>query len=230
MVRQAFQEDADFTIAREHMVDYQICSRGITTPAVVDAFRKVPRHLFVPAAQQSEAYADYPLSIGYGQTISQPYIVALMVDKANLRPTDHVLEIGTGSGYEAAILSCLCKRVDTVERIPALAKKAQETFVKLGFRNVEVHVGDGSEGYAQAAPYDAIIVAAAAPAVPTPLRDQLTIGGRLVIPIGNSFQQDLQLWVKTKTDFIKESVTPVIFVPLIGKWGWENEHHHDEEY
>ncbi|MHB8807895.1 MAG: protein-L-isoaspartate(D-aspartate) O-methyltransferase [Anaerolineaceae bacterium] len=220
--------EADFVKARARMVELQILQRGITSQPVLDAFRKVPRHLFVPEEDQAEAYADYPIPIGFGQTISQPYIVALMTEKAQLKTEDTVLEIGTGSGYQAAILSCLCKKIDSIERISALGKQAQKVLSELGFNNVAVHIADGTGGWPDAAPYDAILVTAGSPSVPPPLQLQLRNGGRLIIPVGSSWHQDLQLWIKTETDFEMETIIPVVFVPLLGKWGWEGERYRND--
>lgn len=220
--------EADFVNARARMVELQILQRGITSQPVLDAFRKVPRHLFVPEEDQAEAYADYPIPIGFGQTISQPYIVALMTEKAQLKTEDTVLEIGTGSGYQAAILSCLCKKIDSIERISALGKQAQKVLSESGFNNVAVHIADGTGGWPDAAPYDAILVTAGSPSVPPPLQLQLRNGGRLIIPVGSSWHQDLQLWIKTETDFEMETIIPVVFVPLLGKWGWEGERYRND--
>ncbi|MGV8025826.1 MAG: protein-L-isoaspartate(D-aspartate) O-methyltransferase [Anaerolineaceae bacterium] len=220
--------EAGFISARARMVELQILQRGITSQPVLDAFLKVPRHLFVPEEDQAEAYDDYPIPIGFGQTISQPYIVALMTEKAQLKTDDTVLEIGTGSGYQAAILSCLCKKVDTVERIPALGKQAQKVLSELRFNNVAMHIADGTGGWPDAAPYDAILVTAGSPSVPLPLQMQLKNGGRLIIPVGSSWHQELQLWVKTEAVFEMETIIPVVFVPLLGKWGWEGERYRNE--
>jgi len=207
--------------ARARMVDEQIYSRGITGRAVLDAFRKIPRHLFVPPKYLNEAYGDYPIPIGFGQTISQPFIVALMTEKALLGADDAVLEIGTGSGYQAAVLSYLCRTVDTVERIPELGKRAAEIFEKMGIKNVHVHIADGTCGWVDSAPYDAILVSAGSPEVPPPLKEQIKRGGRIVIPVGTSWSQKLQVWIRTETGFEMEEVIPVVFVPLLGKWGWQ---------
>jgi len=220
--------EAAFSEARAQMVEAQIHQRGITDPAVLVAFREVPRHRFVPEEEWEEAYADHPISIGFGQTISQPYIVALMTEAARVKKGDHVLEIGTGSGYQAAILSRLGKTVDTVERIPALGAQAQRTLNDLGFENAKVHIADGTAGYVEASPYDVILVAAGAPSVPPPLQEQLKAGGRLVIPVGSSWHQELQLWTKTGDDFEMETILPVVFVPLLGRWGWAEDRYRND--
>jgi protein-L-isoaspartate(D-aspartate) O-methyltransferase len=220
--------EAAFSEARAQMVEAQIHQRGITDPAVLVAFREVPRHRFVPEEEWEEAYADHPISIGFGQTISQPYIVALMTEAARVKKGDHVLEIGTGSGYQAAILSRLGKTVDTVERIPALSAQAQRTLNDLGFENAKVHIADGTAGYVEASPYDVILVAAGAPSVPPPLQEQLKAGGRLVIPVGSSWHQELQLWTKTGDDFEMETILPVVFVPLLGRWGWAEDRYRND--
>ena len=215
------EERFPFQLERTHMVNDQIRRRGITDRTVLDAFMKIPRHLFVPQQYRAEAYQDHPIPIGYRQTISQPYIVALMTKLVNLQSSDHVLEIGTGSGYQTAILACLCQQVDTIERVPQLAQQAQQIISELGFTNIDVHVGDGTLGFSPAAPYDAIIVTAGAPQMPEPLKQQLKENGRLILPIGDRWMQELQLWVNEKGDFTKESIIPVVFVPLLGKYGWE---------
>ncbi len=220
--------EAAFSEARAQMVEVQIHQRGITDPAVLAAFREVPRHRFAPEEEWEEAYADHPISIGFGQTISQPYIVALMTEAARVKKGDHVLEIGTGSGYQAAILSRLGKTVDTVERIPALGAQAQRTLNDLGFENAKVHIADGTAGYVEASPYDVILVAAGAPSVPPPLQEQLKAGGRLVIPVGSSWHQELQLWTKTGDDFEMETILPVVFVPLLGQWGWAEDRYRND--
>lgn len=220
--------EAAFSEALAQMMEVQIHQRGITDPAVLAAFREVPRHCFVPEEEWEEAYADHPISIGFGQTISQPYIVALMTEAARVKKGDHVLEIGTGSGYQAAILSRLGKTVDTVERIPALGAQAQRTLNDLGFENVRVHIADGTAGYVEASPYDVILVAAGAPSVPPPLQEQLKAGGRLVIPVGSSWHQELQLWTKTGDDFETETILPVVFVPLLGQWGWAEDRYRND--
>ena len=211
-----------FSQAREAMVENQIISRGITYARVLAAMRAVPRHEFVPDQFLEEAYDDHPLPVGEGQTISQPYIVALMTSHLELTGKEKVLEIGTGSGYQAAVLSRLAKEVHTVERIPELASKAEATLKQLGYVNVIVHVGDGSLGWPEAAPYDRIIVKAAAPSVPVALTDQLKVGGRLIIPVGERWHQVLEEWRKTPAGLVKKEVLPVVFVPLLGQKGWQD--------
>jgi protein-L-isoaspartate(D-aspartate) O-methyltransferase len=202
------------------MVCQQIAARGIRAERVLDAMRSVPRHLFVPLESRHSAYMDGPLSIGQGQTISQPYIVALMTEALELRGHERVLEIGTGSGYQAAILSQLASHVYTVERIPELASRAQDLFRQLGYDNISMHVGDGTLGWLEHAPYEAIIVTAAAPEIPRPLTDQLAEGGRLVAPIGGSWSQSLVRVRKQRGHLRRQELTSVAFVPLIGQHGW----------
>jgi len=204
----------------EWMVTRQIEQRGIRTPKVLSAFRAVPRHLFVPEELQQAAYEDTPLPIGFSQTISQPYMVALMTDLLCLRGDETVLEIGTGSGYQAAILCKLSAWVHTIERIPQLAQQALVNLMKIEIENVTVHVGDGTEGWPQGAPYRAVIVTAGAPRPPAPLLDQVAEGGRLVIPVGQPGDQVLEVWHRISGGWTHEAVVPVLFVPLIGKHGW----------
>ncbi|MEZ0396001.1 MAG: protein-L-isoaspartate(D-aspartate) O-methyltransferase [Anaerolineales bacterium] len=205
---------------RNRMVDEQIARRGLRDPRLLAALRTVPRHRFVPPDELEWAYADGPLPIGHGQTISQPYIVALMTDLLHLAPTARVLEVGTGSGYQAAILGKMAAEVHTVEVIPELARQAEKVLAELGFRNVQVHVGDGSLGWPETAPYDGILVAAAAPDVPPPLLDQLAEGGRLVLPVGSRGFQELQVWERRGGKLHCERGIPVTFVPLRGEHGW----------
>jgi protein-L-isoaspartate(D-aspartate) O-methyltransferase len=206
---------------RERMVEYQIASKGVKDEKVLAAIRKVPRHRFVSEDAQPYAYADSPVRIGKGQTISQPFIVALMTELLAVKPDHRVLDVGTGSGYQAAILGELAAEVHSIERHPELAETARGVLEELGYKNIQVHVGDGTEGYAPAAPYDRIIVAAAAPAVPQALLDQLVDGGRMVIPVGPRFSQRLEVWERKGEKYTQSSNIPVIFVPLIGKEGWE---------
>jgi protein-L-isoaspartate(D-aspartate) O-methyltransferase len=214
----------NFDAARSRMVENQIAARGITSPRVLEAFREVPRHLFVPANQQVYAYQDGPLPIGKGQTISQPYIVAYMTEKLALTDDERVLEIGTGSGYQAAILSLLASEIHTVERHPQLAEFANKILNQLGYDNVTIHLGDGTHGLPEFAPYQAIIVTAAGPDVPTPLLDQLDEGGRLIMPVGRRRGgQVLQLFRRVEGEIQREDLSQVAFVPLIGEHGWSRD-------
>jgi len=206
---------------RERMVKHQIASKGVRDERVLAAMRKVPRHRFVSADARPYAYADSPIRIGSGQTISQPYIVALMTELLAVEPDHRVLDVGTGSGYQAAILAELSAEVHSIERHPELAESARKTLEDLGYENIQVHVGDGTQGYEPAAPYDRIMVAAAGPSVPQALLDQLAPGGRLVIPVGPRYSQRLEVWERTGDEYNKSTNIPVVFVPLIGKEGWE---------
>ena len=210
----------DFKSLQEEMVTQQIMRRGVVTPRVIEAFRKVLRHLFVPEQFQSHSYNDHPLPIGEGQTISQPYIVALMTDLLDLSGEDKVLEIGTGSGYQAAILAELGKEVYTVERHKLLAERAEKILKELNYQNVKVLVGDGTKGWKEFSPYQKIIVTASAPDVPQPLFIQLDEMGKLVIPIGGRWSQDLVLIEKRKGKMIRKSICGCVFVPLIGEYGY----------
>lgn len=206
----------DYEQARRNMVEYQIKARGIKDKRVIAAMLKVPRHLFVPEEMRDMAYRDEPLPIGYGQTISQPYIVAYMTEALKLRPEDKVLEIGTGSGYQTAILAELVRDVYTIEIIPELSERAQVTLKNLGYTNIEFLIGDGSKGWPEKAPFDAILVSAAPAEVPPALVEQLQINGRLVIPVGTD-SQELVLIKKTKKGLEKTRLLGVRFVPLIIK-------------
>jgi protein-L-isoaspartate(D-aspartate) O-methyltransferase len=208
--------DDVFKLKRYSMVEDQIVARGVKDVRVLEAMRKVPRHLFVPPSEVEHAYVDSPLPIGNGQTISQPYIVALMTELLQLKGDEKVLEIGTGSGYQAAILAELCKEVYTIEIIDALAKRAAATLNALGYKNIKVKTGDGYKGWEEYAPFDAIIVTAAPEEVPPPLLEQLKEGGRLVIPLGEYFQE-LYLITKEKGEIKKKSIIPVRFVPMTGE-------------
>ena len=205
---------------RLRMVERQIQPRGVFDPRVLSAMREVPRHLFIPPPHDQSAYEDCPLPIGNGQTISQPYIVALMTDLVRTRPGDHVLEIGTGCGYQAAVLSVLVRRVISIERIPAVADLARKNLTALHYDNVEVIVGDGTMGYPPSAPYNGIIITASAPAIPAPLIDQLVVGGRLVAPVGNREIQELVVIHKQGATITRKHHGGVRFVPLIGEHGW----------
>ena len=206
---------------RSQMVEFQIRSRGVEDRLVLDAMRKVPRHVFVPDERVDSAYADRPLPIGCGQTISQPYMVAVMTEALGLTGHEKVLEIGTGSGSQAAILAEIVDHVVTLERRPELAKNASETLKQLGYVNVEVVVADGSKGYSARAPYDGIVVTAGAPEIPAVLIEQLTEGGRLVIPVGSSFQQTLLRVTRKGDGHETEKLEGCVFVPLIGEYGWK---------
>jgi len=208
-------------IDREWMVEQQIAGRGIDDEHVLDAMRKVPRHLFIPPEARQQAYSDRPLRIGSGQTISQPYIVGLMTALLEVQSEHKVLDVGTGSGYQAAILAELAKEIHTIERYPELARSAEKVLHELGYGNVRVHVGDGTQGYTPCAPYDRIIVGAAAPSVPKPLLNQLAIGGRLVIPVGKRYSQRLEIWENAEDGLTHSSNIPVVFVPLVGENGWD---------
>jgi protein-L-isoaspartate(D-aspartate) O-methyltransferase len=210
----------NYSEMRKNMVQRQIANRGVRDERILEAMASVPRHLFVPEDSRSFAYADRPLPIPSGQTISQPYIVALMTSHLGPQKEHRVLEVGTGSGYQAAVLAELAAVVHTIERHPKLAREAQERLQTLGYDHVHVHVGDGSQGYPPAAPYDRILVAAAAPLVPQPLLDQLAQGGRLVVPVGSRGSQRLEVWERDGDDFTQEPSIPVVFVPLIGEAGW----------
>jgi protein-L-isoaspartate(D-aspartate) O-methyltransferase len=202
------------------MVEMQLIPRGIVDPRVLEAMRTTPRHLFVPMLSRPHAYEDRPLEIGSGQTISQPFMVAAMTQLLKLGPEDRVLEVGTGSGYQAAVLSKLAARVVTVERIPELAERAARTLASLGIKNVESKIGDGTLGWPELAPYDAIIVTAAGPAVPVPLKEQLAEGGRLVCPVGGRDSQRLVLVTRHGGEFVETEGIGCVFVPLIGAEGW----------
>lgn len=207
---------------RSRMVELQIRSRGISNPRILAAMRDIPRHLFIPPPYNTSAYEDAPLPIGNGQTISQPYIVALMTELLDPRPGDRVLEIGAGSGYQAAILSMLVQHVTTIERIPAVADLARANLAELGFNNVSVIVGDGTQGYPDGAPYDGIMITAATPEIPQPVIDQLADGGRLVAPVGGREIQELITLARKGDHMERSSHGGVRFVPLIGEFGWGN--------
>jgi len=203
--------------ARDIMIDKHLRARGVNDPAVLSAMAEVPREAFLPETIAEWAYEDSPLPIGEGQTISQPYIVAIMTQLLEIEPGDRVLEIGTGSGYAAAILSRIANSVDTIERHASLAESARAVFRRLGYDNIQVHEGDGSLGWPFNAPYDAIVVTAAAPKVPAALEQQLAVGGRLVIPVGSRQVQELLRIRRTGEDtFEQEKRLSVRFVPLVG--------------
>ena len=204
------------------MVERQIEARGIRNPRVLAVMREIPRHVFIPPPYDQSAYDDNPLPIGNGQTISQPYIVALMTELLHPDPSDNVLEIGAGCGYQAAILSRIVRRLTSMERIPAIATLARNNLTLLGIRNVEVIEGDGTQGYLQNAPYDGIMVTAATPEIPKTLTDQMSDGGRIVAPVGGRDIQELVTLEKQGDRMISEYHGGVRFVPLIGMYGWEN--------
>ena len=209
-----------FERARRDMVLTQLVARGIHDKKVLDVMGRLPRHLFVDEAFHSQAYSDFPLPIGHDQTISQPYMVAYMTEALKLKETDRVLEIGTGSGYQSAVLSMLAEKVYSIERISALRERAGKALDKLSCSNVILRVDDGTRGWPDEAPFDAILVAAGAPGVPTPLVDQLATNGRLVIPVGDETIQELYRITRTKTELIEETLGACRFVKLIGKDGW----------
>jgi protein-L-isoaspartate(D-aspartate) O-methyltransferase len=213
-------ETIPFESARRAMIDRQLRGRGIRDARVLEAMFRVPRHEFVPAAFVSAAYDDHPLPIGDSETISQPYIVAAMTLAADVHPRDKALEVGTGSGYQAAILAHLGATVYTVERNFRLAEESRERLRRLGYGGIEVVWGDGTEGYPAAAPYQVILVTAASPDVPPPLIGQLAEGGRLVIPVGDRQHQDLKLIFKHDGQLAERYLDPCMFVPLVGKHGW----------
>lgn len=214
--RRQYGEQRHFEQRRSRMVDEQIRRRGLDDPRVLEAMKTVPRHRFVPEAWWEEAYADHPLPIGHGQTISQPYVVALMTSYLDLQPGDRVLEIGTGSAYHAAVLSRLAGEVYTIEIVEPLARRAEQILAELGYDNVHVRVGDGYRGWPEAAPFDAVLLTAAPPEIPRPLLDQLAVGGRLVAPVGDRIQR-LQVITRTPEGVVKKLGDPVRFVPMVGE-------------
>jgi protein-L-isoaspartate(D-aspartate) O-methyltransferase len=210
-----------FAEQRARMVEEQLRSRGIRNPRLLAAMAKVPREEFIASEDFGRAYEDHPLPIGAGQTVSQPYMVAAMVAALEPRPTDRVLEVGAGTGYEAAILGELAAEVWTIERLEGLADKARQILSRLGYANVHVVVGDGSVGLLEHAPFDGILVAAAAPKISDSLLEQLADGGRMVVPVGNRFEQQVQLVRKIGAEIAVSSLDACRFVPLVGKEGWE---------
>jgi protein-L-isoaspartate(D-aspartate) O-methyltransferase len=211
----------EYSAKRQKMVETQLLTRGIKDPRVIAAMRKVPRHLFLDEALWPEAYEDHPVPIGEKQTISQPFIVAIMTETLKLSGKEKILEIGTGSGYQAAILGELAEQVYSIERLPAIAKRARRILDELKYSNIVITIGDGTLGWKEHSPYHGIIVTAASPYPPKTLLDQLKIGGRLIIPIGDEFTQDLTLYVReSEADFSKESYGGCRFVKLIGEQGW----------
>jgi protein-L-isoaspartate(D-aspartate) O-methyltransferase len=210
------EKPGDFAAARERMVREQIEARGVSDPRTLAALRAVARHLFVPPAQVPSAYDDRPLPIGHEQTISQPYIVAFMTEALELQGGDKVLEVGTGSGYQAAVLAAAGARVHTIEIVAPLAEEARARLARLGYTNVEVRAGDGYLGWPEAAPFDAIVITAAAPRIPEPLKAQLKDGGRLVMPLGDE-AQELVLVTRAGATFAERRLMPVRFVPMTGQ-------------
>jgi protein-L-isoaspartate(D-aspartate) O-methyltransferase len=208
---------------RHQMVSTQLLPRQISEPLIIKAFKKVPREKFVPSKYIEGAYGDYPLPIGEGQTISQPFMVALMTQALGLTEETRVLEVGTGSGYQAAILAEIAKEVFTIERFPKLSERAQSILKKLGYKNIYFKIGDGTCGWPDYSPYQAIIVTAGAPRIPPPLIEQLQDGGRLVIPVGGVCGQTLICVHKTPAGLKEEKICGCVFVPLVGKFGWEND-------
>jgi protein-L-isoaspartate(D-aspartate) O-methyltransferase len=205
------------------MVNYQIRGRGVTDRDVLDAMERVPRHEFVLPQHKKQAYADHPLPIGYGQTISQPYIVALMTELLELKNTDRVLEIGTGSGYQAAVLAQIVSRVFTIERIYSLFTRTRKLFDQLRYHNIATRYSDGTNGWADESPFDAIIVTAGAPRVPEVLARQLVVGGRMVLPVGNAYSQELIRLVRTERGIEQSNLGGCRFVKLVGEHGWKED-------
>jgi protein-L-isoaspartate(D-aspartate) O-methyltransferase len=213
------QENFQTKIQRSKMIDEQLKKRGVESQQVLDAFARVPRHLFVPEEYRTMAYADRALPIGKGQTISQPYIVAYMTEALGLKSTDRVLEVGTGSGYQAAILAEICDTVYSIEIIESLGKKAGKLLKEIGYANIILKIGDGYLGWQAHAPFDAIIVTCAPTQIPEPLKDQLTEGGRMIIPVGELYVQELILLEKKNDRLKKTKVLPVMFVPMVDDAG-----------
>lgn len=214
----------DFSIARRRMVEQQVKSRGIIDQKVIDVMLEIPRHLFVESGLQDQAYSDFPLPIGHKQTISQPFIVGFMTEALRLKGGERVLEIGTGSGYQAAVLSKIARHVYTVERVADLARAARKSLDSSGAYNVHIRVNDGTCGWEDQSPFDAIITTAGAPFVPDTLKQQLEIGGRLIIPVGTLGQQVLYRITRIgKDSFDEEQLLDCRFVPLIGRHGWQSE-------
>lgn len=212
----------DYEVLKKRMIDEQLKPRGINDERVLDVFLKIERHKFIPDNLRVSAYADFPLAIGEGQTISQPYIVALMTQELELTGKEKVLEIGTGSGYQAAILAELAKEVYSIERNEVLAQRAQKTLQELGYKNIRIRFGDGTLGWPETSPFDRIIVTAASPRIPDPLVQQLSDQGKLILPLGESFSQVLTLVEKKNGKIESSGICGCVFVPLIGKFGWDN--------
>ncbi|MFO7760064.1 MAG: protein-L-isoaspartate(D-aspartate) O-methyltransferase [Thermodesulfobacteriota bacterium] len=212
----------DYSVSRNRMIREQLLPRGINDEKVLQVMAQVPRHIFVEDALQNQAYGDYPLPIGEGQTISQPYIVALMTQALGLKGHETVLEIGTGCGYQTAVLAALCERVYSVERFKTLAIKTRRNLDRLGCLNVVIKIDDGTAGWDKYAPYDAIIITAASPEIPPPLLEQLRDPGTMVIPVGDRFSQELVVVRKKEGQISRETIEQVRFVGLIGQYGWRD--------
>jgi protein-L-isoaspartate(D-aspartate) O-methyltransferase len=212
----------DYAILRKRMVEEQLIPRGISNPRVLEAFRKIERHKFIPEELRSSAYGDFPVPIGDGQTISQPYIVALMSECLDLHGGEKVLEIGTGSGYQTAILAELSKEVYSIERFESLSKHAAIILAELAYTNVRLKVGDGTLGWPEEAPFERIVVTAASPHIPLPLTEELAEKGKLLLPIGESFSQALTLVEKKGNRLESKAICGCVFVPLVGKYGWRD--------
>ncbi|MBI5848142.1 MAG: protein-L-isoaspartate(D-aspartate) O-methyltransferase [Nitrospirae bacterium] len=213
----------DYQKLRDQMIENQLIPRGIKDPRVLDAMRRAPRHIFAGGQNLAGSYDDMALPIGEGQTISQPYMVAVMTELLALTGQEKVLEIGTGSGYQGAVLAELAKEVYTIERIGVLADRAKAEYHTLGYDNIHVRTGDGTLGWPEESPFDRIIITAASPHIPEPLMEQLALNGILVIPVGSRYSQQLLKITKTEQGLKEEYHTPCVFVPLIGKFGWEKE-------
>jgi protein-L-isoaspartate(D-aspartate) O-methyltransferase len=213
----------DYADLRTKMVQEQIIARGISNPRVIKAFQKVRRHKFVPEDLKASAYADHPLPIGQGQTISQPYMVALMTECLDLSGNEKVLEIGTGSGYQTAILAELTKEIYTIERFAPLAERAAEILRELDYLNIKIKIGDGTLGWLQEAPFDRILITAATDTIPPPLEEQLKEGGKMVLPLGAGFTQALTIVKKAKGKLIYQENCACVFVPLIGRYAYSKE-------
>ena len=218
-----FEKGKDFTKVRERMVAEQLIPRGIKDPRILKAMGRVPRHLFMDEALWAKAYGDFPLPIGEKQTISQPYIVALMTEYLGVLSHHKILEVGTGSGYQTAILAEICYKVYSIERIASLLLRARKVLEELKYFNVVTRAGDGTYGWSDEAPFDGIMVTAGAPEIPDPLLNQLTVGGRLVIPVGDRFSQSLIRITRQESGFKEEDLGGVRFVSLIGNHGWKAE-------
>jgi len=219
--REDYAQTQRFARERERMVDEQLVARGVADPRVLEAMKRVPRHLFLEEALRDRAYGDHPLPIGDGQTISQPFIVGRMTELLGLTGREKVLEIGTGSGYQAAVLGELGARVCTIERLPRLATRARQTLEALGYRNVWVRTANGTLGWPDEAPFDRILVAAGGPSVPPPLFEQLAEGGRMVIPVGDAAGQVLKVVEKVRGEMRTSEHAACVFVKLVGKYAWE---------